>query len=845
MEGMSLSESEQSYYAELFGYCDVDNTKKVAAWSRVSELFRASQLPPDALLQITEMCGAKRLGYFGRSQFYIALKLIAVAQAGLPMRLESLSTVRDLPRFVVGKSEQSESSRHVTPSHHAPEQHEGGPVTPGGSSYSRVIPPPPARAHLKKLAPSQPQDPPGTGTPARMPSLDQQSVSKSPPQETPSPVVSPHHSPPASPVAWRSGQRHPSGDRGPAWAPYVAERQPGAEGASWPVGSTPPQQENWVSFTDSATTMPEGGAAVSATPTAPTHFVASQDHTATGSVSRASAAGGGGGGGGGGSGGGSSGGSGKELQRSASYSEDPWRITEEQRDYYINQFKTIQPDLGGLIPGSGAKEFFTKSKLPIVELSHIWELSDFDQDGALTLDEFCAAFHLVVARKNGYELPEKLPESLVPKLIDIDDATHVPNPIAEASFTSSPVEAATSKSPSLNQAWSDLHQNSEQWETFSDRSSSCQTLTQFDSNIAPADPETAIVHPVAIRMTPSKIHMQEMHINRATPEMGTPVSQPHPTPSRATEQPSATKFSVAKSVDGFHSSESSVSSDAEAYGAGFSRPRSFSGTSVDDSLKKQVAPPPPPPPRPNQSHSRSSSLDLNKVFQPPAQGQQTSGQQPAPPPAVPPRPHPQALQTSRSIDGADMVPGASGVPLLSPPISEQPNFADFTHFGALHAVPEVDRATGDTPDPQAPAPVEKAPVKTESRVEEKTVTNNKIQQRSTSPAQPAPKKPSRRQLKSDEETVAAPPPPPPPPPPQEEPLRKPGGIAALGATQPSLQRSVGNEKKVIQASIRKNKETNTVLARLNSELQQQLKDLLEERIALEAQLEQLRPFSHT
>nr|1FI6_A Chain A, EH DOMAIN PROTEIN REPS1 [Mus musculus] len=92
-----------------------------------------------------------------------------------------------------------------------------------------------------------------------------------------------------------------------------------------------------------------------------------------------------------------------------------WKITDEQRQYYVNQFKTIQPDLNGFIPGSAAKEFFTKSKLPILELSHIWELSDFDKDGALTLDEFCAAFHLVVARKNGYDLPEKLPESLMPK----------------------------------------------------------------------------------------------------------------------------------------------------------------------------------------------------------------------------------------------------------------------------------------------------------------------------------------------------------------------------------------------------------------------------------------------
>lgn len=42
------------------------------------------------------------------------------------------------------------------------------------------------------------------------------------------------------------------------------------------------------------------------------------------------------------------------------------------------------------------------------------ELSDVDCDGALTLAEFCAAFHLIVARKNGYPLPDKLPETLLP-----------------------------------------------------------------------------------------------------------------------------------------------------------------------------------------------------------------------------------------------------------------------------------------------------------------------------------------------------------------------------------------------------------------------------------------------
>ena len=37
-----------------------------------------------------------------------------------------------------------------------------------------------------------------------------------------------------------------------------------------------------------------------------------------------------------------------------------------------------------------------------------------DRDGALTFSEFCTAFHLIVARKNGYPLPESLPPTLQP-----------------------------------------------------------------------------------------------------------------------------------------------------------------------------------------------------------------------------------------------------------------------------------------------------------------------------------------------------------------------------------------------------------------------------------------------
>ncbi|XP_075718544.1 ralBP1-associated Eps domain-containing protein 1 isoform X4 [Rhinoderma darwinii] len=726
MEGLSLSDAEQKYYSDLFVYCDTDSTKKVASNGRVLELFRAAQLPSEVSLQIMELCGATRLGYFGRSQFYIALKLVAVAQSGLPLRVESLNTVKDLPlpRFLVSKNEQD--SRH--PVAHSSEG--------DNSSYSGVIPPPPARTQVKKSSVShdviQPRGP-----------AEQ--------QESTSPVVSPQQSPPSSPHSWRKHSRHASGGNneravtgsGPFWTPYNETQTGGSSGdGAWPAHSPLPHQENWVSFADT----PASSALLAM------HPASVQDQTTVRTVASAATT--------------------KEIRRQSSSYDDPWKITDEQRQYYVNQFKNIQSDLNGFIPGSHAKEFFTKSKLPIPELSHIWELSDFDKDGMLTLDEFCAAFHLVVARKNGYDLPEKLPESLMPKLIDLDDSA-AGDQSGEVGFSSSPVEPPPSKSPSmpsLNQTWPEMNQSNEQWETFSERSSSSQTLTQFDSNIAPADPDTAIVHPVPIRMTPSKIHMQEMELKRTGSDSANPTSPVHIKPQELPEESSSVKFVPGNQVEDGYSSSDSYNSDPEEIGNVVTRQRSHSGTSPDSTA------PPPPPPRPHASHSRSSSLDMNRTFA------VTTGQPQSAavthPPAVPPRPLPTQVEKL----SADGVRGAK----LNGRVEDK----------AVVAVP-ANPGKGSTP--LAPPP-----------------------------------KPVRRRLKSEDELK----------PEVEESNPKQSTAPSVLAPQPSIPRSAGKDKKAIQASIRRNKETNTVLARLNSELQQQLKDVLEERISLEVQLEQLRPFSH-
>nr|KAG5694480.1 hypothetical protein BaRGS_014211 [Batillaria attramentaria] len=60
---------------------------------------------------------------------------------------------------------------------------------------------------------------------------------------------------------------------------------------------------------------------------------------------------------------------------------------------------------------------------------------------------------------------------------------------------------------------------------------------------------------------------------------------------------------------------------------------------------------------------------------------------------------------------------------------------------------------------------------------------------------------------------------------------------------PPTQRQMSRDKRDIGMAIRTHKERNAMLTRLNSELNQELQEVMEQRIALEIQLEHLRPFS--
>ncbi|XP_061540414.1 ralBP1-associated Eps domain-containing protein 2 isoform X2 [Phycodurus eques] len=563
-----LHERERRYYSGLHGLCRADSSGKRLSSSKVAELFQAAQLPDDVLHKVTELCGAKRAGFFGTAHFFVALKLLAAAQAGLPVRLDSAAADLPLPRFAGIKTEAE--MRYVANAPGVEARRDRTRASDSGGE--RKEPPPPG----------------------------------------------------SSPPAFHADQY-----------------------------ATPKERQ----MADS--------------------------HMKTG-----------------------------ERQDCADADDDdPWRITEEQREYYTNQFQSLQPDLGALILGAVAKNFFTKSKLPIPELSHIWELSDVDRDGALTLPEFCAAFHLIVARKNGYPLPDSLPPGLhlgfgapdddvPPQLLIVFEDGGTGLGRTDRSITH-PTSAAERKEDSKEEACQKRECSLRGVETLNE--GAALQLAAFS-------------------------HRPDLSSQGVDPQTKTK-----------------------------------------------SRQRSYSSASVDDAARKAEGPPAPPPRPQKKSHSRASSLDLNKLFQQGAPGVKSGGL-PAPP-ALPPR------------------PSASQAKV------QQPNFADFSRFREE----------------------EESGVKTEGRCRYDQSAEDSSSAPKRDPSHNlAPQKHARRKFRPDSQNVefVAPP---------------------CGPFLKPTQKTPPGQKRAIQMAIRKNKDANAVLTRLNSELQQQLEAVHRERVTLETQLDLLRP----
>lgn len=91
-----------------------------------------------------------------------------------------------------------------------------------------------------------------------------------------------------------------------------------------------------------------------------------------------------------------------------------WSVKPLEQSKYVEMFNSLGP-VSGKLPGSKVKPVMLNSKLPVDVLGKIWDLSDVDQDGALSEEEFIVAMHLVYKALDNCPIPSVLPPGLVPR----------------------------------------------------------------------------------------------------------------------------------------------------------------------------------------------------------------------------------------------------------------------------------------------------------------------------------------------------------------------------------------------------------------------------------------------
>lgn len=296
--------------------------------------------------------------------------------------------------------------------------------------------------------------------------------------------------------------------------------------------------------------------------------------------------------------------------------------------------------------------FFEKSRLPVHELRKIWQLADVTKDGALSLQEFNTAMHLVVLRRNHIELPDVLPPQLVPG-------------------NETPMSVTPETEPILSPQTKDT---AKEWTKFVDSPTSSVSSpgpkpVNFDFHKGAVEKDPKILHPVALRLTPeTPFPNQEEVVDSTSPKKflennlavnicGSSQNPSGNSQNSAIQRPQPKKISM------------------PGPGAIPPPPPPSTQTNQDEgpvSLPAFPPPkkekPPPPPPRPFKTHGRSSSLDLNRLNKNLA------------PPSVPPR-------ISPNIQGSKKLTNQKSEGDSSQNGSEA-QFANFDEFGKYENVQE-------------------------------------------------------------------------------------------------------------------------------------------------------------
>lgn len=92
---------------------------------------------------------------------------------------------------------------------------------------------------------------------------------------------------------------------------------------------------------------------------------------------------------------------------------EAWAVDDNTFSCYKEIFESLKPQLGN-ISANVARDVLMNTGIPVDALRKIWELSDFEKNGKLDLEEFALALFLSENVKKGIPVPDVLPLTFIP-----------------------------------------------------------------------------------------------------------------------------------------------------------------------------------------------------------------------------------------------------------------------------------------------------------------------------------------------------------------------------------------------------------------------------------------------
>ncbi|CAI5501903.1 unnamed protein product [Closterium sp. Naga37s-1] len=372
-------------FEHYFQAADADRDGRISGAEAVA-FFQGCGLPQMTLAKVWQYADSRQAGFLHRPEFFHALRLITVAQSGRDINPDVARATFSGPAVA-----QIPAPRITVPPRPGAAARPGGP--PGTMQQSGA-----------SGAPGTMQ----SGTPGGL-----QPGPLGPAYGRGQPAGAPMPGQPASGPSWQPATAKPAAEKDP-FADFgvlggkksAAQTQSGAKGAAAAQSVA----------TDAAAAAALDAFVMKDVAVVPPAAVSSAVVTAGGGQAAEGTAGAGAGAAAGaagqGAGAAAGGAQGQEGEGFLMVPGDPqpWPrmgVAEAQR--YAQVFVGVDGDRDGKITGKEARKVLMASQVPIDVLKQVWDLSDEDKDGNLTLREFCTASYLIERYKSGRKLPPTLP----------------------------------------------------------------------------------------------------------------------------------------------------------------------------------------------------------------------------------------------------------------------------------------------------------------------------------------------------------------------------------------------------------------------------------------------------